>query len=154
MNGAYLQLGYVTSDFDRAMELVRESHGLGPFREMRDLTIGARGEQEVTCHFGLAFKGSTQFEIIHPLSGDSAFYTDMLPERDFAVCLHHIGHYYPDQAEFAAAKAAAEAKWAKPVDHAISDGGYCYFDARRDFSHYLELFCFSPESNFEGVPRY
>lgn len=153
-NSTYLQLGYVTNDFERAMELVRQTHSLGPFKEMRDLTIGARGSKDVTAHFGLAFKGGTQFEIIQPLSGDCSFYTEVLPAEGFAICLHHMGHYYPDAAEYASAKAEAEAKWTKPVDHAIFDGGYCYFDARADFGHMLELYSFPEETHFEGVPRY
>lgn len=154
MGGAYLQLGYVTDDFDRAIELVRKTHDLGPFKEMRDLTIGARGERTVTAHFGLAFKGDTQFEIIHPLAGDSAFYADALPAGRFSIRLHHLGHYFPERSDYASAKAAACEKWEMPVDHAIFDGGYCYFDARAEFGHYIELYSFSPETHFEGVPRY
>ena len=155
MNGAYLQLGYVTNDFDRAIALICQTRGLGPFKEMRDLTIGARGDLTVTCHFGLAFKDGTQYEIIRPLGGDSAFYTQALPgDAEFAMVLHHTGHYYPDAQAYAAAKAEAEAKWAKPVDHAIFDGGYCYFDARADFGHHVELYSFPADTHFEGVPRY
>jgi len=155
MTGAYLQLGYVTNDFDRAIALLGDLHAMGPFKEMRDLTIGARDGKDVTCHFGLAFKGGTQFEIIHPLSGDSEFYTQALPAGDaFSMVLHHTGHYHPDPSTYARAKADAEAKWDKPVDHAIFDGGYCYFDARADFGHYLELYCFPPQTHFDGVPAY
>lgn len=154
MNGAYLQLGYVTNDFDRALDLFRQLHRLGPFKEMRDLTIGARDGRDVTGHFALAFKDGTQFEIIAPLAGDTAFYTEVLPAQDFAVRLHHTGHYFPDPAAYASAKAEAEARWAKPVDHAIFDGGYCYFDARKELGNYLELYSFPADTHFDGVPRY
>ena len=154
MDSTYLQLGYVTNDFERAIELVRQSHGLGAFKEMRDLTIGARGGQDVTAHFGLAFKAGTEFEIIQPLAGDIDFYADVLPERGFAMKLHHMGHYYPDAAGYETAKAEAQARWPMPVDFAIFDGGYCYFDARAEFGHYLELYSFPAETHFEGVPRY
>lgn len=154
MEGRYLQLGYVTNDFGRAIDLVRRTHGMGRFKEMPDLTIGARDAQTVTCHFALAFMGGTQFEIIHPLAGDRTFYDEALPEQDFALFLHHMGHYYPDRADYATAKAKSAAKWSMPVDHAIFDGGYCYFDARKDFGHYLELYSFPSETHFEGVPCY
>lgn len=154
MNGAYLQLGYVTNNFESALDLVRKSHGMGPFKEMRDLTIGAREGRDVTCHFGLAFKDGTQFEIIQPLSGDTLFYTDVLPSQDFAMRLHHMGHYYPNAADYAVAMVAAEAKWTKSVDQQIFDGGYCYFDARVDYGHHMELFSFPEENHFEGVPYY
>jgi len=154
MDSTYIQLGYVTNDFNQAMEVVGRTHGVGSFKEMRDLTIGARGDLDVTAHFGLAFKGGTQFEIIQPLSGDKGFYTDCLREERFAMQLHHIGHYYPDAADYAAARSVSGEKWEMPVDHAIFDGGYCYFDARAAYGHYIELYSFPEDTHFEGVPRY
>jgi len=154
MNGSYVQLGYVTNDFEKALELVMETRAMGPFKEMRHLTIGAREGRDVTCHFGLAFKDGTHFEIIQPLSGDALFYTDALPSQAFAMRLHHMGYYYPQASDYAAAIAGAEAKWVKAIDQKIFDGGYCYFDARADFGHYIELYSFPAESHFEGVPSY
>jgi hypothetical protein len=154
MDKSYVQLGYVTNNFDQAVERMRQTHGLGPFKEMRDLTIGARDGQTVTAHFALAFKDGTQFEIIHPLSGDAGFYADCLTAHGFAMHLHHIGHYYPALADYAAAKYEAKARWRMPVEVAIFDGEYAYFDARAAFGHYLELYSFPPETHFEGVPRY
>lgn len=154
MAGSYLQLGYVTNDLDAAIAAIREGHGMGPFKEMRALTIGARDDREVTAHFALAFKDNTQFEIIQPTAGDRGFYEAVLPAEGFGLGLHHMGRYFPDPAEYAAAKDAARAKWAMPIDHAIFDGGYCYFDARVCFGHYLEMYHFPEETHFEGVPRY
>jgi len=154
MNGAYQQLGYVTNDFERAIDLFRKLHELGPFKEMRELTIGARAGQSVTAHFALAFKDATQFEIIQPLDGDCTFYSDVLPDTAFAVRFHHLGHYYPKMKAFQGAKARCADRWPNPVDVTIFDGTYAYFNAREDLGHYLELFSFPPATHFEGVPRY
>jgi hypothetical protein len=154
MSRAYRQLGFVTNNFDRAIALVREAHAIGPFNETHDLTIGARGADEVTAHFGLAFVDGAQIEIIQPLSGDVAFYGEALVTNDFAIQLHHKGRYFPDPVGYEAAHRRLSARWPLAVDHHIYDGSYCYFDARADMGHYLELFCFPPETHFAGVPRY
>lgn len=149
----YVQLGLVTNDLEQAMSLVAGMHGLGRFKEMRDLTIGARAGRTVTAHFALAFKAGTQFEIIQPLGGDSEFYTECLPESGFALRLHHLGQYYPSPAEYEAARAAAS-RWPLVVDHAIFDGGFCYYDARGETGLYRELYCFPQKTHFDGVPTY
>jgi len=152
MTGAYQQLGYVTNDFDRAMALFAEVYGISSFKQMRDLTIGARNGMTVTAHFGLAFKDATQFEIIQPLAGDAAFYAEVVEGADFAIRFHHLGHYYPDPTAYAAAKARCAARWDLSINVAIFDGAYAYFDARPDLGHYQELYTFPPETHFDGVP--
>lgn len=152
--GGYLQLGLVTNDFQQAKCLVSKTHGIDSFKEMRELTIGARGGATVTAHFALAFKDSTQFEIIQPLAGDSAFYTACLPpDGDFALRLHHFGQYCPTPADYEAARSAAS-RWPVVIDQAIFDGGYCYVDARGETGLYREFYCFPPETHFDGVPCY
>jgi hypothetical protein len=153
VSGGYLQLGLVTNDFERALELLRATHAIASFKEMRELTIGARGDSSVTAHFALAFKGETQFEIIQPLDGDCDFYTECLPPDGFALRLHHLGQYCPTPAEYEAARVAAS-RWPIIVDHAIFDGGYCYVDARAEIGLYREFYCFPAETHFEGVPCY
>lgn len=154
MSGAYLQLGYVTNDFDEALKRVRQSHGLGPFKEMRELTIATRAGKQVTAHFALAFKADTQFEIIAPLAGDKEFYVDILDADGFDMRFHHLGRYFPQEADYRAALADARTRWEVPVEVAAFGGYYAYFDARKDFGHYLEIYTFPAEEHFEGVPRY
>lgn len=149
----YVQLGLVTNDFERAMAVVGDTHGIGSFKQMRDLTIGARGEATVTAHFALAFKDQTQFEIISPLAGDCAFYAQCLPADGFAVRLHHLGQYCPTPAAYEAARAAA-ARWPVVIDHIILDGAYCYLDARGETGFYREFYSFPPDTHFDRIPRY
>jgi hypothetical protein len=151
--GPYLQLGLVTNNFEEAMRLIGETHGIGSFKQTRDLTIGARCDRSVTAHFALAFKDATQFEIIQPLGGDSAFYSECLPADGFAVRLHHLGQYCPTPAEYEAARAAV-VRWPIVIDHAIFDGRYCYVDARGETGLYREFYSFPPATHFDGVPRY
>ena len=154
MFGTYEQLGYVTTDFDRAIALIRQAHGLGPFKETRDLTIGTRDGRTVTGHFAQAFKGDLQFEVIEPTSGDKDFYAEDLRAAGGEVWLHHIGRYLADSQAYAAAIASLSQRWPKVVDQAGFGGSYCYFDARPSLGHYLELSTFPPADHFEGVPIY
>lgn len=154
MFDTYEQLGYVTNDFTRAIALVRDVHGVGPFKETRDLTIGARDDRTVTGHFAQAFKGRLQIEVIEPTGGDRGFYADGLPAGVFSVRLHHVGHYYADPAAYLAARMPLADRWTAAVDHADFGGRYCYFDARDALGHYVEISTFPPADHFEGIPLY
>lgn len=148
----YVQLGLVTNDFDQAMECLGLTHGISAFKQMRELTIGARGDLEMTADFALAFRNGTQFEIIRPISGDVDFYLDALAGRKgFALTLHHLGRYCPTSEDYAAARSGC-AGWSCPVDHSIFNGAYSYYDARSAFGHYLEFYHFPADDHFEDVP--
>ncbi|QIG80755.1 VOC family protein [Stakelama tenebrarum] len=152
MREGYLQHAYVTRDFDATIAELRRVHGIGPFKEMRDLTINVRSGP-VTGHFGLAFLNGTQFEVIAPQSGDVDFYLEALADQPL-MQFHHHGRYFPDRPGFDAAMARARDRWRIVVEENAFGGTYAYADARAEFGHYLEYYCFDPDSHFEGVPVY
>ncbi len=154
MSGDYYQVAYVANDFDRAIGLLREQHGMGPFQELRDLELPTGPDRIAHGHFAVAFKGATQFEVIQPLAGDIGIYQGLMPAEGFGMAFHHIGRCFAALADYEAAVADARAQWAMPIDHPVFGGHFAYADARPTFGHFLEYFCFPDGRHLAGVPYY
>ena len=155
MSKDFVQLCYVTSDFDRAIDELRSAHGIGPFKELRDHRVPTSASQAAIGHFGLAFKGDTQFEVIEPLSGDVGIYRDVFDGTGFQMHLHHTGRHIASLADYRTALAQLKSRWPTPIDMEGFGGYYAYIDARPLYGHYLELLCF-PQASVatDDVPRY
>ena len=88
------QLGYVTSDLDRAIEFMAERFGLE--RCVKLPTGGATfliGDQPAPweARFAMGSRGGLIVELIEPVAGEVGFYTRLLPDDgSFAVRFHHI----------------------------------------------------------------
>jgi hypothetical protein len=154
MSHDFLQLCYVTNDFDQAIDKLRGVHSIGPFKEMRDHRVPTRGDKAAIGHFGLAFKADTQFEIIEPLAEDVGIYTDFLAGEGFQMRFHHIGRHISSLPDYRKALQEAKARWSVPIDMSAFGGHYAYADTRAEFGHYLELLCFPSDSLPTSVPRY
>jgi hypothetical protein len=91
------QLGYVTTDLDRAIEELRARFGLEHCVEVP--TAGATfmvGDEVVpwTARFAMAARGGVIVELIEPVDGEVGFYRDALPaDGSFAVRLHHLATF-------------------------------------------------------------
>lgn len=154
MDGDYYQHAYVTNDLDRAIAALRQTHDMGPFQELRDLHLPTGPDREAIGHFAVAFKGRTQFELIQPLGGDVGIYMDVMPATGFGMAFHHLGRCFAAKDDYDAACAAARAQWAMPIDYPVFGGFFAYADARPQFGHFLEYFCFPDGRHLEGVPYY
>ena len=77
----FLQLAYVTTDFDRALGEFGQRFGVPGWLQMRDLEIQTGPERACRAHVALSFVGSTQLELIQPLSGDVTVYRYRLPDQ-------------------------------------------------------------------------
>lgn len=154
MDRDYYQFAYVTNDFDRAIALLRAQHGMGPFHELRDLALPTGPDRVAVGHFGVAFKGELQFEVIQPLAQDIDLYRGLLPENEFGMAFHHLGRCFFALDDYRAALAAARMQWALPIDWEAFGGFFAYADARPSFGHYLEYFCFPDGRHLAGVPEY
>lgn len=154
MSQDFLQLCYVTNDFDRAVEQLRGIHSIGPFKELRDHRVPMGPGRAAIGHFALAFKADTQFEIIEPLAEDVGLYRDFLQGEGFQMRFHHIGRHIASVEAYREALQQIKARWSVPIDMEGFGGYYAYADARADFGHYLELLCFPGESVATSVPRY
>lgn len=150
----YYQHAYVTTDWRRAMADIAATHGIGGFMEMPDAEFDTGANRKARAHFALAFRHGLQFEIIEPLAGDVDVYRWGLPESGYALRFHHLGRHFGDRAEFDRMVAAARARWTVPIAWDTMGGTYAYCDARADFGHFVEYFCFPPGSHLDAVPRF
>lgn len=154
MRQDYYQQAYVTTDWRRAMDDIGELHGIGGYMEMPEAEFDTGENRKAVAHFALAWKNGLQFEIIQPLSGDVGVYQWGLPTQGHGTRFHHQGRHFSDRAAFEAAVATAKARWPMPIAWDTMGGTYAYFDARADFGHFLEYFCFPPGSHLDVVPRF
>ena len=154
MTGDFFQLGYVTNDFDRGMAEIKALHGIGSFKEMRELHLPTGPDREAVAHFALAFRMGVQFEVIAPLAGDVGIYRDLLSGHDFTLRFHHLGRFVGALEDYQDVLRKAQARWRLPVSCGVFGGFYAYADARGDLGHYLEFFTFPSAAFFADVPRY
>jgi hypothetical protein len=140
------QLGYVTTDLDRALDELGGRFGLE--RHVRvptgDSTWQLDGEVlPFTAHFAMAARGGLIVELIEPVDGEVGFYADALPDDgSFAVRLHH----------YAAFVETGEAEWER-IGSILADAGLAfghtlvipgrvragYVDTRAELGHHLEI---------------
>lgn len=154
MSYDFYQVAYVTNDFDRAVDEIRRAHDMGPFKEMRELHLPTAEDREAIGHFGIAFKGAMQFEVIEPLAGDAALYQDYLASDDFELHFHHLGQHIASEAAYKSTLEHMQKRWSAPINMAGFGGFYCYIDARNTHGHYLEFFCLPGSAFPTDVPRY
>lgn len=93
------QLGYVSTDLDRANELLRERFGLEHIMEVP--TEGATflvGDEpaEWQTRISMGARGGLIVEVIEPVGGEVGFYRRALPDDgSFALRLHHLATFVP-----------------------------------------------------------
>ena len=93
------QLGYVSTDLDRAAELLRERFGLEHVMEVP--TEGATflvGDEpaEWRTRISMGARGGLIVEVIEPVGGEVDFYRRALPDDgSFALRLHHLATFVP-----------------------------------------------------------
>jgi catechol 2,3-dioxygenase-like lactoylglutathione lyase family enzyme len=97
------QLGYVTSDLDRAIDYMAEMFGLTHCVRLpsEDATflVGDR-EAEWEARFAMGSRGGTIIELIEPVAGEVDFYRRALPaDGSFAVRLHHVATFVANTEE-------------------------------------------------------
>jgi len=93
------QLGYVTTDLDRAVAQLTDRCALEHM--VRVPSAGAqffKADQPVPfeANFAMGARGGLVVELIEPISGEVGFYRDALPaDGSFGVGLHHLGMFIP-----------------------------------------------------------
>lgn len=99
--GCAWQIGYVTSDLDRARDALSARCGLHDFIELpsRDAQYYA-DENPIDpwlAHFAVAARGDLIIELIEPVAGDVDFYRRALPaDGSFGIALHHVAVAAPE----------------------------------------------------------
>jgi hypothetical protein len=91
------QICWVTSDFDRGAELLRERFGVQNFTELP--TEGAtflKGDEPADwkVRIGMGARGGLITELIEPVAGEVDYYRRFLPEDgSFGLRLHHLAAF-------------------------------------------------------------
>lgn len=140
------QLGYVTSDLDRALDELSQRFGLThQFRVPSGGATFMAGEEVVPweARFAMAARGGLIVEVIEPVSGEVGFYRDALPaDGSFAIRLHHLAAFM-ETGDAAWERAAQMLETAGlRFDYTMLIPGRVragYIDARAELGHFLEL---------------
>jgi hypothetical protein len=140
------QLGYVTTDLDRATEFMAERFGLQDCRRLpSDTATFLAGEDPVPWDVKVAMgaRGGLIVELIEPVAGEIDFYTDVLPDDGkFAVRLHHVATHTKTgddewkRLESLLAKADLKVDYTVLIPNRVRAG---YVDTRVALGHWLEI---------------
>jgi hypothetical protein len=140
------QLGYVTTDLDAAMELMRERLGVENMVEVpTDTATFLVGDEEAdwSVRVAMGARGGLIVEAIEPVSGEIGFYTDVLPgDGSFAVRLHHLATFVDLGDEEWSRIEGLLADSGLKVDYTVLIPGRVragYVDATAELGHYLEI---------------
>lgn len=140
------QLGYVTTDLDRALDELGARYGLEHHVRLPagDSTwhLGDR-TLPFEANFAMAARGGLVVELIEPVGGEVGFYRDALPDDgSFAVRLHHYATFVPTgQAEWDRV-AGILGQAGLQFGHTLIIPGRVragYVDTRADLGHHLEI---------------
>ena len=156
-NAAYwtpFQTGYVTTDLDRAIALFSAQQGIA-FTAPRELSLAVEDGSAARMRVAFAFAGTTQVEIIEPLDGSVAIYTEHLPPDGFALRLHHLGYLVRDAGAFDRMRAVyGDRDIPLPLASAEdADRTFFYADTFDTLGHYQEYFVVGPDPVMPDVPR-
>jgi hypothetical protein len=140
------QLGYVTTDLDRAMEVMAEQFGL---RHCVKIPTGGAtflaGEQpaEWEARFAMGARGGVIVELIEPVGGEVEFYRRFLPDDgSFAVRFHHFATFVPTGDEEWERVGAILARSQLRFDYTVLIPGRVragYIDTSAQLGHLIEV---------------
>jgi len=159
LTNSFVQMAYITNDFDAALKLFGERHGVASFLELRDFAMETRPGQEAKVDIGLAWAGGVQIEVIRPISGADGVYREVLNGgAGFEMRYHHEAQKLPTLEALRAARAAAEAQGFPIVIEGGHPNGTAYFyaDCRETIGHHVEYIYYPDETWAQidaGIPR-
>lgn len=143
----HYQNAYVTHDLDRAIDLTRQSFGLGEFSAF-DVDMASKtpyGEQTSRLRVATAWAGRFQIELIQPVSGYIDPYAPFLPgdRSDVVPRFHHLAVRRDDPVAMRKEALSMGLPFAFESEGA---GISCIFvDARTHLGHYFEFVTATPE---------
>lgn len=161
LSASFLQMAYVTNDFDAALAAFGENAGIDRFFEQRNFDVHVRPGQTAKLDIALAYAGGVQIEVIHPVGGAIEIYRDVLEEPGFCLRLHHQGQLVSSVEEiYQLQQTARERGFPIVLDSGDALGDrvrYFYADTRKFIGHYIEYLYYDAESLAffdQMVPRY
>lgn len=145
--GQLFQMSYITRDLDAAMAHAKATMGIAHFdttdAEVEVQSFGVMKPLKIRAAF--ANIGRHQFEIIQPISGAIAVYTDEVDLSKHILNFHHIaiavrGGIAQWRELIAEIRASGDAfALLAPVEASDEDKVcFCYVDTRKRLGHYTE----------------
>jgi hypothetical protein len=136
----FFQHGYVTNDFDRALDYFRV-FGVTEFLELRSIIAPMTDRDAATLSVALGWYGGLQIEVIQPEGGFCDIYSEWLAGDDYALRLHHHAFMVADADAYEQMRDAYVARGnSVRVDgrNPRSGNRYFYADTRAELGHYME----------------
>src|SRR3546814_8720608 len=65
----FYQFTYITNDFDRAIKLLCDVHGMDHFLEIRPLQVALAEAQPARMNCALGYVGAMEIEVMNPIDG-------------------------------------------------------------------------------------
>lgn len=154
----FFQIGYATSDLDKALALYQQKYDMGPFAEIRGIPVQGPNNTDMIANFALAYKGDTMIELIQPVEGDTSMFDHVLPKNEFVIRHHHFAYCLDSMDEL---NAAEEMMRADNIDVPIRGNGmdqvfFFYADTRPWLGHYSEYLTLTDKGReaYAQLPRY
>lgn len=141
MYGRVSQIAYATRDLEATARALAAADGVGPFFlgefDHRDIIYRGRNIGNLAIKVAFGYRNDMQYELIQPLRGESAFFSDML--RDRRETFHHT--YESSTEEFDALIARYVAMGEEVVYSGVAGEGvrFAFVDATDRLGHFVEL---------------
>ena len=153
----FLQVAYVTTDIEQAIEFMGSHHGVLRWARLCPLEIETGKGKKAMLNIGLAYVGALQLELIQPLGGHDGVYRDALPAHGFAIRHHHVAQLIDTPENYEKQRRDVMSRNVRIALEGESPGNarYFYSDCRDSLGHYVEHIYFTPAglASMAGLPR-
>lgn len=149
------QTAYVTSNIDRAAELMKSKWNIPHFLiidepEIKDQHY--RGKPAFwKAKVGQGFAGDMNIELIEPVEGETSVYSSQLADTGFSLSIHHFGVLAGDsEADLNKTEKALEGQGYPFIISGFAPGmgKFGYIDLLEEGGHFLEV-AFIPQEGWE-----
>ncbi len=150
--GQFVELGYVTNDLARALNVLRSNYGIEHWMETGTASIKLGGGRTCALRVAVAYVGRLLLEVQEPVGGEVDWYRTVIPTHGgFAIRLHHLA-FAADSLERLDRVRQCLVATGHSIPYEGSFGAtsrYFFADARDTLGQYLEYIHFGPE--FDGA---
>jgi len=141
MGNRVSQICYATRNVEATVRDLAAVDGIGPFFigefEHRDITYHGRKIGNIAVKVAFGYRNDLQYELIEPVNGESAFFSNLL--RDRREAFHHT--YESSTEDFDALVERYAARGEKVVYAGVAgdDVRFAFVDATDRLGHHVEL---------------
>jgi hypothetical protein len=154
--GEVFQTAYVTTDTNRALEILKRRYGVGEFLRSGTRTIPLVAGGEMTLELSFAWVGATMIELIEPVAGAIGIYRDYLPSEGFGTRFHHVGVRLHSEEQWRAMLEEVESRRHRiMLEVRTPSTRALYIDTREELGHYVEYLYYMdvPNSSLPRIPQ-